>query len=287
MSATSTGTAPILTGFPAAAALGQPEAQAALRAWSAGRGKALTKFSEAVLVLMEVTAQLAELEAVPQAVEGGSEDSETLKWREISSKTLSFARENLIEQQLRAIQTLQDLSARGGSLAQEPPFDPLVKTAPTTSAVIARAETGGMESGTSDVESDAPQGDTGGAGVKPPPGLAAPPGLELMSCDNDDLVAPPGLEHLAGKAPAPAPTAKSLPPWRARSTGTRAAANTQPRVAQKNAESDGTAVSWIEAKEVPVDSKAVAAVNCRLCAVIASSSSDEDDEDDWMSCTSD
>merc|ERR1719265_2612598 len=136
--ATSTGAAAMLAGFPAAAALGQPEAQAALRAWSAGRGKALTKFSETVLVLMQVTAQLAELEAVPQAAEGGSEDPETLKWREISSKTLSFARENLVEQQLRAIQTLQDLSTRGASLAQEPTCDPPLKTVPITSGVPAR-----------------------------------------------------------------------------------------------------------------------------------------------------
>lgn len=283
---TSTGAAQMLAGFPAAAALGQPEAQAALRAWSAGRGKALTKFSEAVLVLMEVTAQLAELEAVPQAAEGGSEDSETLKWREISSKTLSFARENLVEQQLRAIQTLQDLSARGGSLAEEPSCELPSKTMPTTSALPARADTGGMESGASDIESDTtPQGGTGAAGLKPPPGLAAPPGLELMSGGNDDLAAPPGLEHLAGKAPARQPAAKLLPPWLAKKTGTRAAARTAPRAATKPAP-DGTPGSWVAAKEVPVNPKAVAAVNRRLCAVMASSSSDEDDEDDWLSCSS-
>lgn len=272
----------MLAGVPAAAALGKPEAQAALRAWSAGRGKALTKFSEAVLVLMEVTAQLAELEAVPQAGEGGSEDSETLKWREISSKTLSFARENLIEQQLRAIQTLQDLSARGGSLAEEPSCELPLKKAPTTSALPARADTGGMESGASDIESDTPQGGSGDVALKPPPGLAAPPGLELMS---DDLAAPPGLEHLAGKAPAREPAAKMLPPWLAKKTGTRAAARTAPRAAMKPAP-DGTVGSWIAAKEVPVNPKAVAAVNRRLCAVMASSSSDEDDEDDWLSCSS-
>lgn len=98
---------------------GLPEMTAAVRELcKAG----VTPFAETLLMLLEVTVQLTELDGTSQEASTGydGESAEARKWREISATTLQFCRDGLVEQQLRAIEKLQELSARGGSLVMTP-----------------------------------------------------------------------------------------------------------------------------------------------------------------------
>jgi len=100
---------------------GLSDAMVSVRSQCAVAGKGLTKFAETVLVLMDVTTQLAELdEARRQAGEAvANENAEARKWREISAQTMKMCRDNLVAQQLRTIEVLEDLSSRGGSIVTE------------------------------------------------------------------------------------------------------------------------------------------------------------------------
>jgi len=139
-----------------------------------------TKFAESLLELLEVTAkiqQLDDLNASAQAV-GEDETEETRRWKDISVMSANLCRGGLVEQQLGAIEKLQGLAARGGSLCAEASSEDVC--APIEPRKGAHAGTGGdsaADSGGSDGEAG-----TGGvaAGTRlalagpPPPGLSLP-----------------------------------------------------------------------------------------------------------------
>jgi len=182
-----------------------------------------TEFAKALLSLLEVTGQLAELDDNSQLAvagpQGGSD--EACKWREISSKTMQFAKETLVGQQLHALEVLQDLSARGGSLLREPGQEKSQEVAtakkepkkePPCSELINvdsyDFSTSCGESSGSDGEDSCKAGETGSSKkpLQAPPGLSAPPGL---------CAPPPGLSALAGMEQiSTCSAAKKAAPWR-------------------------------------------------------------------------
>lgn len=93
-----------------------------VRKISTANGRALTKFAEMVIFLLEVTMQLSELDAASEQANQAAEyeNEETRKWREISATTMEFARTALSAEQARALEVLEDLLSRGASLVQEP-----------------------------------------------------------------------------------------------------------------------------------------------------------------------
>jgi len=107
--------------------VGLCESITAVRAQIASAGKCRTKFAETMAVLLDVTAQLEELdEACRKAADvGQNEDAEVRKWRQVSETTMKFCKDNLIEQRNRAVEVLQDLSLRGASLVKESDEDSL------------------------------------------------------------------------------------------------------------------------------------------------------------------
>lgn len=217
-----------------------------------------TKFAKAVLSLLEATEQLSELEQNSQlGVTEGSHQQPL-----ILVDTLRVAKESLIGQQLRAIELLQDLSARGGSLVREPeierlqPVDLLHIRCPSvnlTKLDVQELSTSCGETSCSDGEDWCKA--TGSASTfRAPPGLSAPPGL---CAPPPGLSAPPGLEQSTDCG-----SLKKSSPWRSRTLE-------QVRTAKKVApwRSSKHACTQLSKAE-PVDTKAVMAVNRRMSAVL-------------------
>jgi len=126
------------------------------------------KFAETLVLLSEVTTQLAELDETCRqaALAGENEKAEARKWREISASTMKFAQASLLEQQIRAIEVLQDLSMAGCSITNGPEQNSGETHASMSSKVITKSFSP-MNSKTASNEFFAP-----------PPGLSAPPGFE-------------------------------------------------------------------------------------------------------------
>lgn len=183
-------------------AAGQPDAEllekmtAAKAMLKKGAKGAMTTFAETLLVLLEVTSQLAELDATCQeAMQApANENDDTRKWREISHSTLQFARTSLQDQQLRAIEVLQDLSERGGSMVTDP--DQARSADPLSKLIV-------------------PQIQAAGLGKGPPPGFSCvgpPPGLPALPAPVAPVTRPPpGFEALPSTTPTTSPTYLSRP----------------------------------------------------------------------------
>jgi hypothetical protein len=217
-----------------------------------------TKFAKALLRLLEATEQLAELEGNLQLAPGGLEGVNDEK-NKVAVNTLHFAKESLIGQQLHAIELLQDLSARGGSLLQDPQQETCrLSTASHVRRFSAHAKVDVHELSTSCGETSSSDGEDwckpedSAKSLRPPPGLSAPPGL---CAPPPGLSAPPGLEK-----PASCDVAKKTVPWRSSTVEKiRATKKLAPWRSTKNNQLD-------EAE--PVDTIAVSAVNKRISAVL-------------------
>jgi hypothetical protein len=217
-----------------------------------------TKFATAVLSLLEATEQLAELERNSKLGVTEGREQQPL----IPVDTLRLAKESLFGQQLRAIELLQDLSARGGSLAREPeherlqPVDLLHIRRPSVN--LAKVDV--HELSTSCGETSCSDGEdwckAAGSVItfRGPPGLSAPPGL---CAPPPGLSAPPGLEQSAACG-----SMKKSSPWRSRTVDQmRTAKKVAPWRSSKHA-------STHLSKAEPVDTKAVMAVNRRMSALL-------------------
>jgi len=134
-----------------------------VRSMSADSGRFPTKFTETLLLLSEVTTQLVELDEalVKAAEEQEDEKSEAKKWREISMSTMKFAKTSLVDQQLRAIEILTNLSSRGASILKEPEPE------------IAKDSSVSYEKPAAPMVLAVPP--PPGLSLAPPPGLAPPP----------------------------------------------------------------------------------------------------------------
>jgi len=146
----------------------------AVRSMSKGGGSGSNKFADTLLLLSEVTAQLAELDeqCLQAMMPGENENAEARKWREISASTMKFAQTSLLDQQLRAIEILQDLSLRGCSVIKGPDQDSgEIHTIPECNSIS-------NASGALKGESKSCTRSTSKGVFTPPPGLSAPPGLE-------------------------------------------------------------------------------------------------------------
>jgi len=217
-----------------------------------------TKFATAVLSLLEATEQLAELEGISQL--GVTEGSEQQPM--IPVDTLRLAKESLFGQQLRAIELLQDLSARGGSLVREPeherlqPVELLHIRRPSVNLSkddVHELSTSCGETSCSDGEDWCKAAESIST-LRAPPGLSAPPGL---CAPPPGLSAPPGLEQ----STACGSMKKSLP-WRSCTVD-------QKRITKKVAPwRSSKHASTLLSKAEPVDTKAVMAVNRRMSAVL-------------------
>lgn len=191
-----------------------------------GMGKD-TSFAKSMLDLLEVTAQISQLDKMVEDAQsvGEEESSETRKWKEISTMSAQFARSNLLERQLAAIDSLIDLGARGGSLVKEASdrvdAGPLEASAlppmPVLPAKVSAGTGGDSPLASASEGEDAGPGATGAAKcvIAPPPGLAAPPGLEHLAPSTQAPAAPapvasvrvpqrppPGLGFSAPRKPA-------------------------------------------------------------------------------------
>jgi len=105
------------------ASRGLAEQMTAVRAMcTKNGGGGHTTFASTVGCLLDVTSQLAELEvALRDAAEASQRgDAQTRKWAQISLSTMAFAQKSLLEQQVRALEMLEELSARGASISKDP-----------------------------------------------------------------------------------------------------------------------------------------------------------------------
>lgn len=184
-----------------------------------------TPFAAAMLELIESSAKLQEFDdmaAEADTQRTSCEEAQT--WQQIAQTTLKFAREGLLDRQQQALQKVMDMASQGNSLYSQ--------GAGTTPEDTTTEETAVRK----------PPSSPPGIFVAPPPGLAAPPGLELntsgaKAAAKQTSAPPPGLEAPTTKAggekekppvqrrnnpKAPgleAPTTKALPPWRRNNAG--------------------------------------------------------------------
>lgn len=152
-----------------------------------------TPFAAAMLELIESSAKLQEFDDMAVEAENQKTSCEEAQtWQQIAQTTLKFAREGLLDRQQQALQKVTGMAAQGNSL-----YSPGVgTTSDETTAPAVRT-----------TPSSPP-----GIFVAPPPGLAAPPGLELNNSGAKQTSAPPpGLEAPTTKAGG---EKEKLPPWR-------------------------------------------------------------------------
>lgn len=176
-----------------------------------------TKFAESLLELLEVTAKIQQLDDLNTSARATdpNESDETRRWKDVSLMSANLCRGGLIEQQLGAIEKLQDIAARGGSLCVEAEAAPIANC-PAQKGL--HAGTGGgspPDSGGSDGEAG-----TGGArraspalppGLSAPPGLAAPPGLSLPASAATPPSAPTGVRPPPGFGGPPGLASRKAP----------------------------------------------------------------------------
>lgn len=166
-------------------------AQAAQKLMEAVQGTGLaqpTPFAAALLELIECSAKLQEFDDMAsEATTEQTKCEEAQAWQQIAQTTLKFARDGLLDQQQKALQNVTEMATQGASLhsqgAVTAPEDRKSPPAPP------------------------------GVFLTPPPGLAAPPGLEInySGSKQKSSVPPPGLETQASKVGG---EKEKLPPWR-------------------------------------------------------------------------
>jgi len=144
-------------------------------------GTAPNDFAKNLLELLEVSTKLNQFDEMASAADAETTSVEAQQWREISLMTMQHARTHLVEQQQRLIEGLRGLSESGASLYK--------------AGLSQEAKPNQMA-------------------VKPPPGLAAPPGLSVplkpSKVTNRKSAPPPGLKPPPGLASAG--TAQVTPP---------------------------------------------------------------------------
>jgi len=166
-------------------------AQAAQKLMEAVRDTGLaqpTPFAAALLELIECSAKLQEFDDMASEAQAKQTNCEEAQaWQQIAQTTLQFCRDSLLDQQEKALQKVVEMSGQGASLHSQ-------------GAVTAPEERKCPPS-------------PPGVFFTPPPGLAAPPGLEINDSGSKQksTSSPPGLEHQASKVGG---EKDKLPPWR-------------------------------------------------------------------------
>jgi len=147
------------------ASLGLAERIVSARAMCADSGRGLTKFAATLTCLLDVTAQREELNEALRHSDG------------VVKQAMQFAHSSLVEQQLRTIEMLEDLSSHGGSILKDP-------------------DTRGSEANSLSMRKMSVP-----LGLSPPPGLAAPLGLSSPMASVGESVPSLSIERLLSMRP--------------------------------------------------------------------------------------
>jgi len=99
---------------------GLAEQMEAVRAMCADSGRGHTKFAATLICLLDVTAQLAQVDEDSRQAEVHTQAyEESSKWHQKAISNLKFAKECLVDQQVRVLTELEDLSFGGASILKD------------------------------------------------------------------------------------------------------------------------------------------------------------------------